>query len=159
MKIEESVIINRPPEEVFAYLEVRSNDSAWMASVVESEWLDRAPPAPAAAVPSGVGRRGRMVMKLPGRRVEFIDEVTDYQPGRRIAHRTVEGPIQLNTACVCEPAADACRTTVIGAVDQLPGGWVGRLAAPFVASTLRRGFKADLVRLKNILEGGHRVGQ
>jgi hypothetical protein len=40
MKIEESVIIHHRPEEVFGYLEVRSNDSAWMASVVESEWLN-----------------------------------------------------------------------------------------------------------------------
>lgn len=36
MKIEESITINRRPEGVFAFLEVRSNDSTWMASVVES---------------------------------------------------------------------------------------------------------------------------
>ena len=40
MKIEESIIINRRPEDVFAFLEVRSNDATWMAAVVESEWLD-----------------------------------------------------------------------------------------------------------------------
>jgi uncharacterized membrane protein len=150
MKIEESVIIHRPPEDVFTFLEVRSNDAVWMASVLESEWLD--PTAPEPAVPMGVGRRGRMVMKFPGRRAEFIDEVTEYEPGRRIAHRTVKGPIPLNTACICEPAGDACRATIVGAVDRLPGGVFGRLAAPLVTSVLRRGFKADLARLKNILE-------
>jgi uncharacterized membrane protein len=150
MKIEESVIIHRPPEDVFAYLEVRSNDAAWMASVVKSEWLDPPEADPNAA--TGVGRRGRMVIKLPGHRAEFIDEVTEYQPGRRIAHQTVKGPIPLSTACICEPAGDACRATVVGAADRLPGGVFGRLAAPLVTSVIRRGFKADLARLKSILE-------
>ena len=150
MRVEESIVIHRSPEDVFAFLEVRSNDGAWMASVMESEWLE-----PAAAVldaPIGIGRRGRMVMKLPGRRAEFIDEVTEYQPGRRIAHRTVSGPIPLNTACICEQAGDGCRTTVVGATERLPGGLFGRIAAPLVALVIRRGFKADLARLKKILE-------
>lgn len=150
MEVEESVIIHRLPQDVFAFLEVRSNDAAWMASVVESEWLN--PTAPDPAAPIGVGRRGRMVMKLPGRQAEFIDEVTEYQPGRRIAHRTVSGPIPLNTACICEQAGDGCRTTVVGATERLPGGLFGRIAAPLVALVIRRGFKADLARPKKILE-------
>jgi len=121
-----------------------------MASVLESHWLDST--AADAAAPIEVGRRGRMVMKLAGRRAEFIDEVTEYEPGRRIAHRTVNGPIPLNTACICEPAGDACRTTVVGATERLPGGVFGDLAAPLVARAIRRGFKADLARLKKILE-------
>ena len=150
MKIEESIIINRRPEDVFAFLEVRSNDATWMAAVVESEWLDgTATDLPA---PIGVGRRGRMLLKLPGRQAEFIDEVTEYEPGRRIAHRTVNGPIPLNTACICEPAGDGCRATVMGATERLPGGLLGRAAAPLVTMVMRRGFKADLVRLKRILE-------
>ncbi len=154
MKIEESIIIGRRPEGVFAFLEVRSNDATWMAAVLESEWLDDTAADPAA--PIGVGRRGRMLLKLPGRRAEFVDEVTEYEPGRRIAHRTVKGPIPLNTACICEPAGDGCRTTVVGATERLPGGLLGRAATPVVAMVMRRGFKADLVRLKRILEAeGH----
>ena len=150
MKIEESIIINRRPEDVFAFLEVRSNDSTWMASVVASDWLDgTATDLPA---PIGVGRRGRMLLKLPGRQAEFIDEVTEYEPGRRIAHRTVNGPMPLNTACLCEPAGDGCRATVMGATERLPGGLLGRAAAPLVTMVMRRGFKADLLRLKRILE-------
>lgn len=149
MKIEESITIQCPPEDVFEFLAVRSNDALWMASVVESDWLD---PTTDPAAPIGVGRRGRMVMKFPGRRAVFIDEVTEYEPGRRIEHRTVEGPIPLRTACICAPAGDACRTTVVAEADRLPGGVFGRLAAPVVTSVIRRGFKVDLARLKNIFE-------
>src|SRR6266487_3449095 len=130
------------------------NDAVWMAAVVESQWLDADAGDPAA--PIGVGRRGRMVMKLPGRRAEFIDEVIEYEPGRRIAHPTVQGPIPLRTACLCEPAGDACRATVVGEVDPIPGGVFGRLAAPVVTGVIRRGFKTDLAKLKNILEAGAR---
>jgi hypothetical protein len=47
---------------------------------------------------------------------------------------------------------DACRATVVGQVDRLPGGVLGRLAAPVLTRVVRRGFKADLARLRTILE-------
>jgi uncharacterized membrane protein len=150
MKVEESIIINRSPEDVFAFLAARNNDPVWMAAVIESEWLDLA--ARDTEAPMRVGRRGRMVIKNMGRRQEYVDEVTDYQPGRRIAHRTVEGPIQLNTACLTEPAGDGCRATVVGETDNFIGGPFGKLANPIVARLVSRGFRADLAKLKDLLE-------
>jgi hypothetical protein len=156
MKVEESIFISRSPEDVFAFLVVRKNDPVWMAAVVESEWLE--PPAGDTDTQISIGRRGRMVMKNMGRRLEFVDEVADYEPGRRIAHRTVEGPIQLDTACLAEPAADGCRATVLGETDNLIGGPFGKLANPIAARLVRRGFKTDLARLKNLLEAEVRDG-
>lgn len=151
MKIEESINIDRSPEDVFAYLEVRSHAAAWMAAVVESGWLDRKE-ASDSATPVGVGRRGRMVLQFPGRRSAFIDEGIEYEPGRRIAHRTVEWSIPLITACICKPADGKCRATVVSEAHHLPGGVLGRLAEPMVTRGVRRGFRTDLTRLKDILE-------
>lgn len=92
----------------------------WMASVAESEWLDP-------AAPMRVGRRGRMVMKAKamGRR-EFLDEVTVYEPGRRIAHRSVSGRMEIHTTCIAEPSGNGCRATVLYEPQRLPGGcWAG----------------------------------
>jgi uncharacterized membrane protein len=144
MRVEESVIIDRLPEEVFGFLSVRANDPVWMASVTESEWLDP-------AAPMGVGRRGRMVMQAMGRR-EFVDEVTEYEPGRRIAHRSVSGPMEIYTACIAEPAGSGCRATVVYEPKRLPGGLLGRMTAPVMARIVRRNFRADLARLKDLLE-------
>jgi Polyketide cyclase / dehydrase and lipid transport len=144
MRVEETIVINRSPDDVFAFLAVRKNDPVWMAAVVESEWLDPSDSP-------GVGRRGRMAMKMFGRRMEYIDQVTTYEPGREIAHRTIEGPFELNTACLCEPADEGCRTTVVAEAERLLGG-VGRLLDPLVARLMSRGFKADLAKLKEILE-------
>jgi Polyketide cyclase / dehydrase and lipid transport len=91
-------------------------------------------------------------MKSMGRRFEYVDEVTDYEPGWRIAHRTVEGPMQLNTACLTEPAGDGCRATVVAEADSFVGGPLGKLANPIVARLVRRGFRADLAELKDLLE-------
>jgi uncharacterized membrane protein len=151
MRVEESIIINRPPEAVFGFLSVRTNDPVWMASVTESEWLDP-------AEPMGVGRRGRMVMQAMGRR-EFLDEVTEYEPGRRIAHRSVAGSMQIRTACIAEPAGNGCRATVLYEPERLPGGVVGRMTAPLTARIVRRNFRADLARLKDILEAEARVAR
>jgi hypothetical protein len=150
MKVEESIFISRPPEDVFAFLAVRKNDPVWMAAVVESEWLE--PLAGDTDTQISIGRRGRMVMKTMGRRLEFVDEVTDYKLDRRVAHRTVEGPIQLNTACLTEPVGDGCRATVVGETDNLIGVPFGKLANPIAARLVRRGFRTDLVKLKNLLE-------
>jgi uncharacterized membrane protein len=145
MRVEESIVINRSPEDVFAFLAVRNNDAVWMSAVVESEWLD-----PSARL--AVGRRGRMAMKMFGRRTEYVDEVTTYEPGKRIAHRTVEGPLQLDTACLCEPAGSgACRTTVVAEAERMFGAF-GRVVDPLIAKLMRRGFKGDLTKLKEILE-------
>jgi uncharacterized membrane protein len=144
MRVEESIIIGRPPEDVFGFLSARTNDPVWMASVTESEWLDPAEPI-------GVGRRGQIVMKAMGRR-EFLDEVTEYEPGRRIAHRMVSGPMQMLTACIAEPAGNGCRATVLYEPERLPGGVVGRMTSPLTAKIVRRNFRADLARLKDILE-------
>src|SRR5688500_17203428 len=112
MKVEQSIVIRRPADAAFDCRVDRSNDVAWRSSVLESAWLsESATDAPGAVT---VGRRGRMVMRLPRGPAEFVDEVAEYQPGRRIAHRTVSGPIPLYTACVCEPTDQGCRATVIG---------------------------------------------
>lgn len=149
-KIEESISINRPAEDVFAYLENRSHDPDWMVSVLESHWLDA--DGAGSAGRNSVGRRGRMVMKMTGRRVEFIDEVSRYEPGRVIAHRTIDGPFSLNTACICEPTESGCVATVTGEAGRMFPGVLGRLFDPLVARGVRRSFQADLARLKQILE-------
>jgi uncharacterized membrane protein len=93
-----------------------------------------------------------MSLKMFGKRTDTIDEVTEFVPGRRIAHRTLEGALRLNTACLTATEGGGTRTTVIAEADRLPGGKWGRLLEPLIARFMRRGFRSDLRRLKKILE-------
>jgi uncharacterized membrane protein len=64
----------------------------------------------------------------------------------------VAGAIAIRTACIAEPAGRGCRASVLCEPQRLPGGVVGRLTAPLTARMVRRNFRADLVRFKDILE-------
>ncbi|MGH8926184.1 MAG: SRPBCC family protein [Acidimicrobiia bacterium] len=144
MRIEESIVINRPSEEVFAFFLDRRNDKRWMETVESSEWTDGEGPV-------ALGKRGRIVMHTP-RRTEFDDEVTEYEPGRRVGHRMVSDSMIMFTACYADPISDGTRATVVFEPERLPGGSFGKLVAPLVARTVRRNYRADLARLKRILE-------
>jgi uncharacterized membrane protein len=144
MRIEESIVINRPPEEVFAFFDERSNDSRWMKSVVESAWLEP-------GESTRMGRKGRMVMDAMGRR-EFEDVVVEYEPNRRVGHRSVSKNMVVYSACHADPVPEGTRATVVTEPERLPGGPLGRLISPFVASSIRRNVRADLVKLKQLLE-------
>lgn len=152
-KIEESIIINRSPEEVFAFIDDRTNDPKWMESVLESEWVD-------SGETTELGRQGRFVMKAMGRR-EFTDEVTEYEPGRLVAHRFVSDSMAFHAACIAEPdeSGERCRVTVTYKPERLPGGVLGRLMAPLTLRMVRRNYRADLARLKDILETEVEAGQ
>jgi hypothetical protein len=43
--------------------------------------------------------------------------------------------------------------------ERLPGGVMGRLTAPLTARIVRRNFRADLARLKHILEAESEVAR
>lgn len=146
MRIEESIIVDRNPEEVFAFFDERSNDSRWMSSVIESEWIDP-------EVSTQLGRRGRMVMNAMGTR-EFRDEVVEYEPDHKVAHLSTSGPMVIYSACMTETTAAGTRVTMVIEPRQLPGGPLGKLVAPFVGKGMARGTRDDLKRLKTLLETG-----
>jgi hypothetical protein len=67
--------------------------------------------------------------------------------------------MEIHTACIAEPAGSGCRATVVYEPQRLPGGVLGRLTAPLTARIVRRNFRADLARLKDILEAGTGVAR
>lgn len=144
MRVEESTIVDRPPEDVFRFFDERSNDPRWMSQVLESEWADP-------GEETAVGRRGRMVMNAMGAR-QFDDEVVEYEPDRLVAHRSFSGPMIIYSACRVDPAAGGTRVTMIIHPERLPGGPFGSLIAPIVGWNLKRVTREDLGRLKDLIE-------
>jgi uncharacterized membrane protein len=144
MRIEESITIRRRPEEVFAFFDDRRNDSRWMKTVVSSRWVDD-------SQEMALGRRGQMVMHAP-RLTEFEDAVIEYEPGRRIGHRSVSDSMVIRTACHVDPALEGTRATLVFEPERLPGGPMSWVVASFVARSVRRNYRGDLSRLKQLLE-------
>ena len=80
---ERTIMINRSPDDVFAFFTDPAKDRSWRPHVKEI----------AAQGPAGVGAKIHQVVDGPGGRGIAADiEVTSYEPGRRYGFQVVAGP-------------------------------------------------------------------
>jgi len=141
---EHSVVIDRPVEEVFAYVTDANNDALWQSSTLDTEQTSEG------AV--GVGTTYRSVSKFLGRRIETTLEVTEHEPPRKQCSRVASGPIPAVGCYLFEPA-DGGSTRFTQNLAAEVGGFF-RLAEPLVARAFRRQLEADMATLKDLLEAG-----
>jgi uncharacterized membrane protein len=141
--IEESVVIARPPEEVFDYLARADNLPVWDSSIVQAEQVG--------ADPVGVGTRWRGTSKVLGRRFDWTTEITEFDPPRRSSSGSVEGKLHFTVTILLEPSERGTRFTYrVDAASGL-GGVFGRLADPIVERAQTRTVRANLETLAELL--------
>lgn len=134
--------IRRPREDVAAYAGDPTNAPEWYSSIRSIEW--RTPP------PLGVGSRMDFVAHFLGRRLAYTYEIAELVPGKRVVMRTAQGPFPMETTYEWEAVAQAATRMRLRNRGN-PSGF-SRLAAPFMASAVRRANRKDLAKLKEILE-------
>jgi uncharacterized protein YndB with AHSA1/START domain len=146
IRVEESVEISRPVEEVFSYTSNPENFPQWAATVKE---VRRHAPGPG---PLREGGRFTATQQALGRRFEAPFEVIDYEPNRRYAHRgTEEHPVPVTMVFAYEPlSSDGTRFTP--RIEAEPGGFFG-LVGPVLEGVIRRQMRTNLETLKDLLEG------
>ena len=141
MRFEFEVEIERPVEEVFAYVTDVGNLPEWQSATSDAAWItDDGPRA---------GARIRQTTTFLGRTMELELEVTSYEPGRRFDLRTVRGPLPFTVHHSFAPADGGTRIHFVG--EGRVGG-VFRLASGVVAKQAERESRADFARLKALLE-------
>ncbi len=140
IKINLSVVIHRPVEDVFAYSTDTSHWAEWNLGLLEVS---------APEGPLHVGTRIREVFKFLGRRIESTFEVVDYELNRRVTFRTVAGPIPMTGTQTYEPVDGDTKLTVSGEGEA--GGFF-KLTEPVVAQMIRRQNQTGLDNLKDLLE-------
>jgi uncharacterized protein YndB with AHSA1/START domain len=149
IRVEESVDIDRPLEEVFSYTSNPENFPEWAATVIGVRHED----APGEDYPLGrEGERFTLMQKALGRSFEAPFEVIDYEPNRRYAHRgTQEHPVPVTMVFAYEPlSSDGTRFTP--RIEAEPGGFFG-LIGPVLERAIRRQMRTNLETLKDLLEG------
>jgi threonine dehydrogenase-like Zn-dependent dehydrogenase len=82
-KVEHTVVVERSPDDVFAYLTEPANLPEWQTSVLEAK----------SDGPLRAGATLTELRKFLGVRIESTLEVTEYEPNRRFAFRVVSGPV------------------------------------------------------------------
>jgi len=137
-------VIARPRDEVAAFAAAPDNAPSWYVNIKAVQWKS-APPLQA-------GSQVAFVAQFLGKRLAYTYEIAEFVPGERLVMRTAEGPFPMETTYTWESLGDgATRMTLRNR--GTPSGF-SKLLAPFMAAAMRRANRADLARLKALLERG-----
>jgi uncharacterized membrane protein len=141
IKVDVSIVINRPVETVFAFMTDHRNDVRWQDGLLE---VRQTPNGPA-----DVGTLVTEVRKFMGRRIETTGEITELIPNVKSVRRTVNGPMEVNGYLAFESVSGGTRVT--HHMEMQTKGFF-TLADPLVAGNLRRSLAATLSDAKDLLE-------
>jgi hypothetical protein len=130
-----------PVDAVAAFAADPDNAPRWYANIKSVEWLTPRPVR--------LGSQVRFVAEFMGRRLAYVYEVVEFDLPKRFVMRTAEGPFPMETTYAWEPAVGGTRMTLRNRGE--PSGF-GALAAPFMATAMRRATRKDLAALKALLE-------
>jgi uncharacterized membrane protein len=136
------IAVARPREEVAAYLRDPDNDPRWIGGL-RSARLVTEPPV-------GVGSQVERVASFLGRRIEYVNEITELT-GTRLAMRSVRSPFPMRVTYGFDDAGGATEVSVRVEGD---ASRLYRLADPLLAWLVRRSVRRDLRTLKRVLEDG-----
>lgn len=134
--------IMQPIDVVAAYAADPSNAPHWYENIESVEW--KTPP------PLRVGSRVAFVARFLGRRLAYTYEFLELVPGQRVVMATTEGPFPMETTYTWV-AADDRSTRMLLRNRGEPAGF-SKLAAPLMATAMRRANRKDLAKLRSILE-------
>lgn len=142
-KIEHSIVIDRPIEEVFAFVHDPRNDASWQTTLIESTQVGEGP--------VGVGTEIRERRRFFGMQVEMTKEISEYEPPRRSAFKIVAGGAPMSGHYTFEPLDGGTKVTATGYVE--PKGFF-KMAGPLFDSMAGRELEASLGHLKELMESG-----
>jgi Polyketide cyclase / dehydrase and lipid transport len=137
-----AIEIGRPRHAVSAYAVDPDNATHWYENIKSVQW--RTPKTLA------VGSQFAFVAKFLGRQIAYTYTVRDFLPGERFVMSASAGPFPMETTYTWKDAAD--RGTLMTLRNRGEPTGFSRMVAPFMAGAIRRANRADLARLKAILE-------
>ncbi|MDX1684477.1 MAG: SRPBCC family protein [Saprospiraceae bacterium] len=142
MKLSTEILIARPLEDVFAYWADLERAGEWAAPVIERRKLTEGPVR--------VGSQFLAIDQFPGQRVEFIVEVTAFQPNELMA-ATWNKPMKGGWKATFSPHPEGTRLHV--EAEMIPTGFL-KLLSPILMPWAKRAMKKDFSAFKQRLEEG-----
>lgn len=139
-QVEKSVIINKPVEQVFAFVTDARNDAKWQGG---GEGIEVTGPS------NAVGAQFTEVRKFMGRELRSTREVTAFEPNAKWAARVLKGPVPFTVTVTFEPSSAGTKMTTY--VEGEPKGFF-KIAEGMLKGQLEKSLEEDSKRLKGILE-------
>ena len=137
----ETVEINRPAEEVFAYLTDLNNDPDWQKTIVEAKYTSEGPVA--------VGATGVHRAKGMGMTMDCGWELTEYEEPRRVVWKFISGPFTGKESYTLEATPGG--TKLMHVAELHPQGLL-RLLNPVAGGMFAKQSRKNLQSLGRILE-------
>lgn len=141
VRIDHSLILDRPVDDVWEYMDDLENYPMWAAGLSEVRQLTPGP--------KGVGTRIAWVYQFLGHRFETTLEVTAFEPNRKFAGHMSAGPLQLQATWHYESIGDKTMLTTL--IEGETGG-LFKLTDPLVTRAMERQMVASYGTLKDLLE-------
>ena len=136
IKVEHSIVINRPVPEVFAFVTDPANNTKWQDGLIESRM--------ASSSAMEVGAQVTDVRKFLSRDLESKLEVLVYEPNKRYMLKIISGPIPSEIIQTFDPDVNGTKLTTL--IHGEPGGFF-KLAAGMVQKQLESQLQGDAERL------------
>jgi len=142
--IKHSIEINRPAEDVFAYLDQVDRHNQWQGSLVSTTVETDGPVR--------VGTRVVERRNVPGGTRDFPYEITEHDPPRKVSFRGTAGLIRPVGTYTVDPTGDS-RSRMTSELD-LEGHGIGKLLAPLARRQAAKQVAVDHEKFKQLLESG-----
>jgi uncharacterized membrane protein len=133
--------VDRPRDQVAAYLRDPANDTTWIGGLRSARLL-----TPGQVT---VGSQVERVAGFLGRRIEYINEITELTADR-LAMRSVRSPFPMRVTYGHRDTGDS--TTDVSVRVQGDAARFYALVAPLLGRAVRRSITRDLRNLKRVLE-------
>jgi uncharacterized membrane protein len=143
IRIISQTTINKPVEEVFAFVADYRNDHRWRADVVSIRYLDESNTA--------LGSRAVESLRTLGSTLVTESRCVEYEPGRKIVSQSVSGPVPVVATRLVEPADGGTRLTYRLDADE-QGVLLYRLLRPVLLGWYQRKVDGYVQTLKRVLE-------
>src|SRR5262249_38362241 len=133
--------IAAPVQAVAAFASEPDNAPRWYVNIKSVEWQTPRP--------IGIGSRFAFVAQFLGRRLEYVYQVVEYVPDKRLVMRTADGPFPMEATYEWDATEPGTRMWLRNR--GTPSGF-SSIFAPFMSAAMRRANNKDLVALKALLE-------
>jgi uncharacterized protein YndB with AHSA1/START domain len=137
---EVTVYLNKPVEQVFAFLMDTSKLATWQSNLIKSEQLTEGP--------LRTGSRFREVRRINNKETEIQGEITALEPNKRLETKTATKP-QAMVSYSLDPEQGGTRLKYKFIL--ITSGLM-RLLEPMIASSIKKDTEADFETLKRVLE-------
>ena len=140
--VTETILIERPTQEVFDFLTDAASRSQWDESVVFEELTS--------PLPVGVGTTIHSRLRAMGRENDFHWRVMQFDPPARMATVSTSGPVPTTLVMDFLASGNAC--DVCATIEATPEGLM-QFVEPLIREMVRTNLSTGLARAKALLEG------